>query len=124
MTIKKKVIYINFFNLLKIYTIYLKSKNDLPSDAGTTLLFLDNLPEIIVNAIIVAMYGIIESNWEAIGQPRACPTNWAIVIPPKIRAPTIIRHGIQEANTTKASAIQPLPAVIPSDQWGVKTKGI
>ena len=30
----------------------------------------------------------------------------------------------QEAKTTKARAIQPLPAVIPSDQCGVNTKGI
>ena len=86
-------------------TIYWLPKKGLPSDDGTTLLFLDNLPEIIVNATMVAIYGIIDSNCEGIGQPLACPTNCAIVIPPNNRAPTIIRHGIQEANTTKAKYV-------------------
>ena len=45
-------------------------------------------------------------------------------MPPKISAPTIIHHGIQEAKTTKARAIQPLPAVIPYEQCGGNTKGI
>ena len=105
-------------------TFYWVSKKGFPRDAGTTLLLFEILPDIIVRAKMVAKYGIIERIWDGIGQPLAWPTNWAIVIPPKINAPTIILHGIQEAKTTKASAIQPLPAVIPSDQCGVNTKGM
>ena len=36
-------------------TILLIAKKGLPSEDGTTLLFFDSLPEIIVNAMIVAM---------------------------------------------------------------------
>ena len=97
-------------------------KEYFPTNSGVKVV---NEPyKAIVNATIVAIYGSIESNCEGIGQPLACPTSCAIVIPPNIKAPTIMRQGIQEAKTTKASAIHPLPAVIPSDQCGVNTKGI
>jgi hypothetical protein len=39
------------------------------------LLFLENLPEIIVSAIIVAIYGIIDKICDGIGHPLVCPTN-------------------------------------------------
>ena len=72
----------------------------------------------------MARYGNIFKNCEGTSQPLACATNCKIVIPPKIKAPINNLIGIQEANTTKARAIQPLPAVIPSDQCGVKANGI
>jgi hypothetical protein len=43
-----------------ILTFYCVSKKGLPREAGTTLLFLEILLDIMVNAIIVAKYGIIE----------------------------------------------------------------
>ena len=109
---------------LKLYSsFYFPAIKILPNDAGEFIiensLFLDNKTK----TTIVAKYGSIERNCDGIDQPRAWPTNCITVIPLNNKAPRGTLRGLQEAKTTNARAIQPFPAVIPSAQWGVKTKG-
>jgi len=44
-----------------------------------------------------------------------------MVMPPKISAPTRTRHGIHDANTTIANAIQPRPAVTKASHHAAKS---
>ena len=92
--------------------IYLPLKKGIVSDAGALNFILSRLLEIIIKTIIVAKYGAILKNCPGKFTPHACKFICSIDTPPKIYAPTKILPGFQVANTYKARAIQPLPAVI------------
>ncbi len=77
------------------------------------------LREISTSTTIVATYGSIVRNWLGTSTPWPCRWNCSIVTPPNRYAPSSTRAGRQVANVVSASAIQPLPATMPSTHSGV-----
>ena len=95
---------------------YLPAVKIFPNDAGAFIIENSLFLEIKTKTTMVAIYGNIERNCDGIDHPLACPTHCIPVIPLNNSAPPGSLRGLQEANTTRARAIHPLPAVIPSAQ--------
>ena len=95
--------------------------NVFPKDPGDEFF---PFTDINTNTNIVTRYGDIESTSTGIFTPAACKFSCNTVIPPNKYAPIITFETFQFANTTIASAIQPVPAVNPSVHCGTLTSEI